>query len=71
MGKGDVRDHAILLCSLLLGEGLDAYVCVGKKILINEELGREEKDTKDHWWVMIREPNSSLVRRFDRIFDVS
>eukprot|EP00105_Crassostrea_gigas_P015727 XP_011432820.1 PREDICTED: centrosomal protein of 76 kDa-like [Crassostrea gigas] len=29
--KGDCEDHAILLCSLLLGFGLDAYVCVGTK----------------------------------------
>ena len=30
--KGDIRDHALLLCCLLLGlerEDLDAYVCVG------------------------------------------
>lgn len=26
---GDAQDHALLLCSLLLGFGLDAYVCVG------------------------------------------
>ncbi|XP_060069379.1 centrosomal protein of 76 kDa-like [Ylistrum balloti] len=29
--KGDTEDHATLLCSLLLGFGLDAYVCVGTK----------------------------------------
>ncbi|XP_053570872.1 centrosomal protein of 76 kDa [Bombina bombina] len=29
--KGDCEDHANLLCSLLLGFGLDAYVCVGTK----------------------------------------
>ncbi|XP_071785511.1 centrosomal protein of 76 kDa-like [Asterias amurensis] len=29
--KGDCEDHAVLLCSLLLGYGLDAYVCVGTK----------------------------------------
>ena len=29
LGRGDCEDHAILLCSLLLGFGLDAYVCVG------------------------------------------
>lgn len=28
-GSGDVWDHATLLCSLLLGFGLDARVCVG------------------------------------------
>ena len=27
----DCEDHALLLCSLLLGYGLDAYVCVGTK----------------------------------------
>ena len=29
--KGDCEDHAVLLCSLLLGFGLDAYVCIGTK----------------------------------------
>ncbi|XP_071091691.1 centrosomal protein of 76 kDa-like isoform X1 [Haliotis cracherodii] len=29
--KGDCEDHAVLLCSLLMGFGLDAYVCVGTK----------------------------------------
>lgn len=29
--RGDCEDHALLLCSLLLGYGLDAYVCVGTK----------------------------------------
>ena len=28
-GKGTVQDHATLLCSLLLGFGLDAYVVIG------------------------------------------
>jgi centrosomal protein CEP76 len=28
-GAGDCEDHAVLLASLLLGFGLDAYVCVG------------------------------------------
>ncbi|CAM9697417.1 unnamed protein product [Pylaiella littoralis] len=28
-GRGDVSDHALLLCSLLLGFGLDAFVCCG------------------------------------------
>lgn len=30
---GDVHDHATLLCSLLLGLGLDAYVCVGSAVM--------------------------------------
>nr|XP_006636031.1 PREDICTED: centrosomal protein of 76 kDa [Lepisosteus oculatus] len=29
--KGDCEDHATLLCSLLLGFGLEAYVCIGTK----------------------------------------
>jgi centrosomal protein CEP76 len=29
--KGDVEDHCLLLCSLLLGYGLEAYVSVGEK----------------------------------------
>ncbi|XP_069076034.1 centrosomal protein of 76 kDa isoform X1 [Pleurodeles waltl] len=29
--KGDCEDHSNLLCSLLLGFGLEAYVCVGTK----------------------------------------
>ncbi|XP_073487402.1 centrosomal protein of 76 kDa isoform X3 [Aquarana catesbeiana] len=29
--KGDCEDHCNLLCSLLLGFGLEAYVCVGTK----------------------------------------
>lgn len=28
-GTGDASDHALLLCSLLLGFGLDALVCCG------------------------------------------
>jgi len=28
-GCGDSEDHALLLCNLLLGFGLDAFVCVG------------------------------------------
>ena len=31
-GHGDMEDHATLLCSLLLGFGLDAYVVVGKNL---------------------------------------
>lgn len=28
-GRGNASDHALLLCSLLLGFGLDAFVCIG------------------------------------------
>lgn len=37
----DCEDHAALLCSLLLGFGLDAYVCIGTKV-----------KGQPHCWVM-------------------
>ncbi|CAK9003009.1 Centrosomal protein of 76 kDa (Cep76) [Durusdinium trenchii] len=45
-GQGDCEDHALLLCSLLLGFGLDAFVCVGTVQLHD---GAAETD---HVWVM-------------------
>lgn len=33
--RGDVENHAILLCNLLIGFGLDAYVCLGTKVKSN------------------------------------
>lgn len=33
--KGDSENHAILLCNILLGFGLDAYVCLGTKLKTN------------------------------------
>lgn len=29
--RGDIEEHAVLLCSLLLGFGLESYVCLGSK----------------------------------------
>uniref|UniRef100_A0A672H564 Centrosomal protein of 76 kDa n=2 Tax=Salarias fasciatus TaxID=181472 RepID=A0A672H564_SALFA len=49
-GKGDCEDHAALLCSLLLGFGLDAYVCVGTK-------GRGTP----HAWVLSRGADGSVT----------
>jgi len=43
-GCGDSEDHAVLLCNLLLGFALEAYVCVG----INSEGA--------HAWVITRGP---------------
>lgn len=31
-GCGDSEDHSVLLCNLLLGFGLDAYICVGTNL---------------------------------------
>ena len=41
-GRGEVQDHASLLCSLLLGFGLDAYVCIGSC------------SDGPHCWVLVR-----------------
>lgn len=51
LGSGDCEDHAILLCSLLLGFGLDAYVCVGT---VREPSG----SVRDHVWVITRSRRS-------------
>ncbi|CAN9514046.1 unnamed protein product [Ophioblennius macclurei] len=49
-GKGDCEDHAVLLCSLLLGFGLDAYVCVGTKA-----------KGVPHAWVLTRGTDGSIT----------
>ncbi|KAM6910782.1 centrosomal protein of 76 kDa [Xenentodon cancila] len=49
-GKGDCEDHATLLCSLLLGFGLDAYVCVGTK-----------SKGVPHTWVLTRGTDGSIT----------
>nr|XP_033790012.1 centrosomal protein of 76 kDa isoform X2 [Geotrypetes seraphini] len=48
--KGDCEDHANLLCSLLLGYGLDAYVCIGTKA----------KDIP-HAWVMTCSTDGTII----------
>lgn len=49
-GKGDCEDHAVLLCSLLLGFGLNAFVCVGTK-------GKGAA----HTWVMTISPEGEVT----------
>jgi len=46
----DCEDHALLLCSLLLGFGLNAYVCVGCKT-----------GGVAHTWVMTIAPDGSIT----------
>ncbi|XP_033119568.1 centrosomal protein of 76 kDa-like [Anneissia japonica] len=48
--KGDCEDHAVLLCNLLLGFGLDAYVCVGTKA-----------KNVPHTWVMSISPDGVVM----------
>lgn len=58
----DVECHAVLLCSLLLGFGLDAYVCVGCLAVEGEGAGVRGgpldviggPTSRDHVWVMTR-----------------
>ncbi len=45
-GRGGLEDHAVLLCSALLGFGLDAFVLVGTRA-----------DSGPHVWVMTRGAN--------------
>lgn len=53
MRQGDTEDHALLMCNLLLGLNLDAYVCVGRL------RGCSERE-KRHVWVMTREPDGDV-----------
>eukprot|EP00698_Gefionella_okellyi_P022242 TRINITY_DN7343_c0_g1_i1.p1 TRINITY_DN7343_c0_g1~~TRINITY_DN7343_c0_g1_i1.p1 ORF type:complete len:1029 (+),score=195.06 TRINITY_DN7343_c0_g1_i1:94-3180(+) len=45
-GNGTVFEHALLLCDLLLGMGLDAYVCLGGGL-----------GTRHAWVITIRDPD--------------
>ena len=47
-GRGDVEDHACLLCSLLLGFSLNTYVVIGHAF-DQTEAGEE---AREHAWVM-------------------
>lgn len=53
MRKGDMEDHALLMCNLFLGLGLDAYVCVGR-------LEGAKELEKRHVWVMTREKGGEV-----------
>eukprot|EP00771_Trimastix_marina_P002799 gnl/Trimastix_PCT/3960.p1 GENE.gnl/Trimastix_PCT/3960~~gnl/Trimastix_PCT/3960.p1 ORF type:complete len:1262 (-),score=290.99 gnl/Trimastix_PCT/3960:175-3960(-) len=44
IGKGDDCDHSVLLCSLFLSIGMDAYVCRGRAL-----------NGRFHTWVMTRD----------------
>lgn len=49
--KGSVQDHAIVLCSLLLGCQRDAFVCKGT--VLTDDGGSQQR-SMDHVWVMTR-----------------
>lgn len=54
MCAGDVEDHAVLLCSLLLGFGLDSYVVIGTRRSV-DDIARE------YTWVLTRYADSASV----------
>ncbi|KAA6364665.1 MAG: hypothetical protein EZS28_039808, partial [Streblomastix strix] len=49
--KGDDQDHSILLCSLLLSMGVDAYLC----------LGTAKSTGQPHVWVITREFDGTVM----------
>lgn len=48
--QGDVEDHAVLLCSLLLSWGMDAWVCYGS-IYEPTAPGGSTSSFRQHYWV--------------------
>eukprot|EP00916_Digyalum_oweni_P008305 GHVL01013916.1.p1 GENE.GHVL01013916.1~~GHVL01013916.1.p1 ORF type:complete len:1104 (+),score=195.31 GHVL01013916.1:36-3314(+) len=54
-GKGTVQDHAVLLCSMLIGVNQDAFVCKGRAT--DEESCR----SVDTVWVMTRESDGCVL----------
>ncbi|CAL8097152.1 unnamed protein product [Calicophoron daubneyi] len=72
--RGDVPDHANLLCSLLLGFGLNAYVAIGTRqssvsagedpdTSLNQASGR----IRHHAWVVVLQMDPSAVLFWDPI----
>ena len=55
-GGGGAQDHAILLCSLLLGFGADAYVCIGTRAHHRDDAAAAGSSSSRsgcaHVWVM-------------------
>jgi centrosomal protein CEP76 len=49
--QGDVEDHALLLCSLLLGWGLDAWVVLGTIATPNGGVGNTSGEQRPYCWV--------------------
>ncbi|KAL4155312.1 hypothetical protein PRNP1_007422 [Phytophthora ramorum] len=78
--KGDAQDHALLLGSLLLGCGLDAYICIGT-ISASKSASRfargsqrsfdDREDTRSaevgHMWVLTRGNSSAEVMLWEAV----
>lgn len=69
--KGDVEDHAVLLCNLLLGFGLDAFVAVGVSIKgphvwVITRARNEDKSLRVTFWESITGNRFDLGRSINR-----
>ncbi|KAF6777525.1 hypothetical protein AHF37_02421 [Paragonimus kellicotti] len=64
--RGDVHDHANLLCSLLLGFGLDAYVALGSR-QPNDDLPSNAATPHYHAWVVTFLADSSTILFWDPV----
>lgn len=58
-GHGDVEDHARLLCGLLLGFGLEAFVCIGTKGI--SAVDSDRVTSVAHAWVLTYGSNGKVV----------
>lgn len=69
--KGDAKDHAVLLASLLLGCGLDAYVCIGtisasksaSRFARGSQRNYEDRASAEvgHVWVLTRDSSLNVL----------
>jgi hypothetical protein len=53
MKKSGVTGHVLVLCSMFLGLKVDAWVCIGRACISNDDRGPQH-----HAWVMTRESTS-------------
>ena len=58
--RGNTANHALLLCNLLLGFGLDAYVCVGT-VKQSSASNASSEQQRAHTWVVTMSHNQSEV----------
>lgn len=64
---GSPQDRAVLLCSLLLGFGLDAFVCVGTRDAAADDESAAPAE-EEYAWVLTRYTSSSAEGGFRVIF---
>ncbi|CAH8449219.1 unnamed protein product [Dicrocoelium dendriticum] len=65
--RGDVHDHANLLCSLFLGFGLDAYVALGTSRTKRDDGTGQSIDDTPYAWVVVLLTGCSAVTFWDAV----